>query len=307
MNNVTLNQSYRWCQQVARRSHSSFYRSFALLRPEKEQAMSALYAFARIVDDEGDSGLNSRSSEILKSWHEWLDSLQCETIAAQTVEQRAIRPAFADMVSRYSMPMTWFHELLSGIESDLAQGDKKATWNDLEHYCYCVAGTVGMACVRIWGGDSTVVAESAKCCGLAFQLTNILRDVREDAVKGRIYFPEEDLAAYGVSRSAWLSLKPDGDWQGLLRSYVERTEANYQAGYQVGFSIAPDSQRMFSLIWKTYRRLLDEIRSELPNLFQRRVCLSSLTKFRLAATHFVTPLYVIDAPFQRTTSSAVKS
>ena len=297
MKNDELQKSYRWCQQVARRSHSSFYRSFALLRPDKERAMSALYAFARIVDDVGDGDPNSRSTESLDSWRTWLDSLGSAETTKQTPEQIALRPAFADMVSKYEVPVKLFHDLLSGIETDLQANPQKASWNELEQYCYCVAGTVGLACVRIWGGDANALEECAKHCGVAFQLTNILRDVREDAQQGRIYFPQDDLATFGVSRRAWLAMRPDGDWQGLLESYVERAKANYQAGYQVGYAIEPDSQRMFHLMWSTYRRLLDEISVKLPYLFEQRVCLSSLTKFRLAATHFVTPLYLLNAPF----------
>ena len=202
---VTLEQSYAWCTRVARTQAKNFYYSFLLLSSPQRRAMCAIYAFMRYCDDlSDDEGIADRAAAIAR----WRSDL--ESALSGSPGDHALWPAFVDAVQRYRIPHQYFFDMIEGVSSDLEPRRIK-TFDELYGYCYHVASVVGLTVVHIFGfdngsgvaplgGDSNAAdtLTLAEKCGIAFQLTNILRDVREDAAKNRIYLPEEDLVRFGV-------------------------------------------------------------------------------------------------------------
>ncbi len=204
--NETLAASYVHCQRIARRSGSSFYYSFLLLPKEKRLAMCALYAFLRRTDDLADSALPlEERTRALTSWRQSLN------LALAGHCDDPLLPALADVVSEHAIPLEYLTAAIDGAEMDL-RPVRFDSFADLEKYCELVASMVGLACLKIWGCQAAAAEGPARCCGVAFQLTNILRDLGEDARRDRVYLPLEDLARFdytvddlraGVRDDAW--------------------------------------------------------------------------------------------------------
>ena len=191
---VSLDADYEHCAQVTRRSRSSFYYAFILLPPERRRALHAVYAFCRFIDDIADDEAIREPALLLKRWREELDRVYS---GAPT---RALSRALADSARRFKIPRELFEEIINGVEMDLSR-KRYQTWEELRPYCYRVASALGLICIEIFGYSNPSAKQYAENLGLALQLTNILRDVREDAERGRIYLPLEDLARFNVSES----------------------------------------------------------------------------------------------------------
>lgn len=228
-------------------------------------------------------------------------------IAAQSAAVPSLEPiaaAVRDTVHRFRIDRECLHDIVRGVAMD--ETLRIRNWPDLRLYCERVASSVGLACLSIWSepSDRSIpdsIRSAAIDCGIAFQLTNILRDVMEDARRGRVYFAEDELAFYGTSRSQWLESETAssnatrssslGDWRGLVRMTIERANALYERGWAVATSLPPDGRRMFSLMWHTYRELLRKIEAEPERIWQTRVSLTASVKARLLITHVITPLF----------------
>ena len=296
--NSSLKDSYENCERIARASGSNFYRSFSLLRPEKRRAMTALYAYARILDDLGDEPLDTRQDQKSfqsKSLHAWIDGLrtnESETVNYVSNELQSIRLALRNSIDTFNIPLLRFHEMIQGVEMDQVEHVRIADRTALDAYCYLVASSVGLACISIWHSEILSAEKAAIDCGIAFQLTNILRDVAEDAKKDRIYLPEDSLRQHSIELDAWLSCKPNGDWQVMLRAEIERSKKLYVSGWGVFESLDDDGQRMFSLMWHTYHRLLLNIETHLDEIWSRRIRLGRIEKLKLYFQHAITPTYL---------------
>jgi len=324
---ASLSESYRQCEKIAIQSGSSFYRSFALLRGDRRKAMTALYAFARLADDatDGDGMVDPNANDWSAiTWHEWLDQLCNDQVDRQSSigSLKPIRLALSDSVTRFSIPLVTLHDIVRGVDSDIDPTKDAApagsglakqqphpirmkTWEDTSTYCHRVASSVGIACLSIWAetiGQPPCPASlrAALDCGVAFQMTNILRDIAEDGVRNRIYLPEDELARFGIDSTRWLTLNAEpttfalnelGDWRGLLRLQIERTKAMYERGWQVANSISLDGQRMFSLMWNSYREIFLAIERNPERIWQQRIRLSKGQKLRLAGQHWFTPFF----------------
>ncbi len=191
---ASLDADYERCAQVTRRSRSSFYYAFILLPPERRRALHAVYAFCRFIDDIADDESIREPALLLKRWREELDRVYA---GAPT---RALSRALADSARRFNIPRELFEEIINGVEMDLSR-KRYQTWEELRPYCYRVASALGLICIEIFGYRNPSAKLYAENLGLALQLTNILRDVREDAERGRIYLPLEDLARFNVSEN----------------------------------------------------------------------------------------------------------
>jgi phytoene synthase len=191
---ASLDADYEHCAQVTRRSRSSFYYAFILLPPERRRALHAVYAFCRFIDDIADDEAIREPALLLKRWREELDRVYS---GAPT---RALSRALADSARRFRIPRELFEEIINGVEMDLSR-KRYQTWEELRPYCYRVASALGLICIEIFGYSNPSAKLYAENLGLALQLTNILRDVREDAERGRIYLPLEDLARFTVSEN----------------------------------------------------------------------------------------------------------
>jgi phytoene synthase len=191
---ASLDADYEHCAQVTRRSRSSFYYAFILLPPERRRALHAVYAFCRFIDDIADDEAIREPALLLKRWREELDRVYS---GAPT---RALSRALADSARRFKIPRELFEEIINGVEMDLSR-KRYQSWEELRPYCYRVASALGLICIEIFGYSNPSAKLYAENLGLALQLTNILRDVREDAGRGRIYLPLEDLARFNVSEN----------------------------------------------------------------------------------------------------------
>ncbi len=190
MATVTLGESYAHCERISRERAKNFYYSFLLLPRPKRQAMCAIYAFMRECDDRSDA-----QGATLESVIEW--RAQLDAALAGSLPDHPVWPAFADTARRFGIPSRYFHEMIDGVASDFDTRSIR-TFAELYRYCYLVASIVGLTIIHIFGFEDPKALELAEKCGIAFQLTNILRDVREDAGNGRVYLPEEDLARFNV-------------------------------------------------------------------------------------------------------------
>jgi phytoene synthase len=261
----SLEQSYRHCRAVARRRAKNFYYSFLLLPRDQRNAMCAIYAFMRYCDDLSDEP--GASKEPLDRWRIALD----RALAGQ-YDGHPTLPAFHDTVSRYRIPHQYFHEMIEGVSSDL-QPRHIRTFDELYRYCYQVASVVGLTTIHIFGFDSPAALPLAEKCGVAFQLTNILRDVREDLDRGRIYLPQEDLIRFGVS-----DLQAGKPFIDLMRFEAARARAYYQESQPLlGMVHARSRSSLWALI-EIYSRLLAKIEASNYDVLSRRIALSSLEK-----------------------------
>ncbi|MCA9127490.1 MAG: squalene synthase HpnC [Planctomycetales bacterium] len=273
-----LSQSIRWCQQQCLSSQSSFYSSFSLLEYRRRKAMYALYAFARITDDlvDNDRPIPERQQALAK-WRLNLAQAMTEPASPKVGapsqrndpmdEYQLLWPALVHCVREFDIPVSWLEQLIDGVAVDLCP-KPFLDWEELLDYCYRVASTVGLACTHIWRESAAMPYQAAIDCGIAFQLTNILRDVAEDAQRGRLYIPLRELARFNISSEAWLSGRPDGNWQDLVASMVDRTAGLFQSGWHTKHALSRRSQRMFSLIWHNYRSLLHQVHQNTNRLWQ---------------------------------------
>jgi squalene synthase HpnC len=270
----TLRRSYAECARIARTAHSSFYLAFYGLRRDKRNALCALYAFNRLVDNVSDEPGDVESKRRgLARWRALLD----EAIAGRT-EGHAILPALADTISRFSIPTRYFHDLILGAEMDLTIASYP-TFDRLSEYCYRVAGTVGLTCVHLFGFRDPKVPDLAERLGLAFQLTNIIRDVRSDFEMGRVYLPEEDLQRFDcTSRDLSGPLTPK--LRELLAFEADRAWSCYEEGATLIRKVDGDSRATLWALVRTYSSLLARIEERDFDVFSSRISVSSPEKLR---------------------------
>jgi phytoene synthase len=293
MNLSLLSDSYHYCSEISRNSGSNFYRSFSLLTTPRRQAMEALYAFARWTDDLSDqAGTATEKRERLLQWRDFVKQLSSAPAQElhisrhpQLGDSHRLWPALADSLERYRIPTNLLSDLVDGVMLDLDEVFLPNR-NALNHYCYSVAGTIGLACLHIWDGPYQTMRAAAIDCGFAFQMTNILRDIREDAFRQRIYIPQESLEKYGCSREQWLLGIPSGNWTELLEDYLQMTEQAYHSGWQLHPHLASDGKKMFSLMWKSYHAILEEIRHQPAVVWKKRISVPMWKKAKLFLTHF---------------------
>ena len=192
---ISLDESYNYCRQVARSRAKNFYYSFLLLEKPQRDAMCAVYTFNRYCDDLSDEPAERRAGAFARKGRAM--ACRARPCVAGDYSENTLWPAFHDTVQRYNIPHRFFHEMIDGISSDLEPRQIR-TFDELYRYCYQVASVVGLTIIHIFGFDSVKALLLAEKSGIAFQLTNIIRDVREDAQLGRIYLPLEDLDRFGV-------------------------------------------------------------------------------------------------------------
>ncbi|HET7406559.1 MAG TPA: presqualene diphosphate synthase HpnD [Mycobacteriales bacterium] len=277
---VDLAAAYRHCEEVTRREARNFSYGIRLLPTDKRQAMSAVYAFARRIDDIGDGDLPA---------DEKLRLLADARAALATVGERTddlVLVALADAAKRFPIPLPAFGELIEGVEMDV-RGVRYESFDDLVHYCRCVAGSIGRLCLAIFGADRyDEAAPLADALGVALQQTNILRDIREDLGNGRIYLPQQDLRRFGVD----LQLAADGTVEGprdRLVDLIEDAAARAETWYADGLRLLPMLDRRSAACCAAmsgiYRRLLARIEETPEVVLRERMSLSAWEKMTVAA------------------------
>jgi 15-cis-phytoene synthase len=298
---ISVDQAYAVCRQIARREAKNFYYSFVALPTPKRDAICAVYAFMRHADDLSDDETKSREQRRV-DLNAWLSSWHKAEQGAATDDPVFI--ALADAQKRFGITTELLDQLVQGTAMDLhpahdalqARGheavhrlrfDTYATFDDLYRYCYYVASVVGLVCIRIFGYTDVKAEKLAEETGIAFQLTNILRDVREDAERDRIYLPLEDLERYGVSTDEILNLKNGRhltlNQRELLEFEAKRAGDYYKSGYELLPLISADARPALWVLISIYHRLLQRIESRNFDVFSERVSVPTFTKLAILA------------------------
>lgn len=265
-----------YCQQKAANSGSSFYYSFLFLSPPQRQAIQAVYAFCREVDDIVDE---CRELAIAKTklewWHQEVDRL----FSGQA--QHPISQALAKARLQYDLKSELFHEILQGMEMDLYH-EGYATFQDLKLYCHRVAGCVGLLAAEIFGYQNKQTLEYASHLGLAFQLVNIIRDVGEDAARARVYLPEDELNQFGLTPEDILNRQYSDNFSALMQYQTDRARLYYKKAKENLPIVDMASQRSGLIMAEIYFTLLDEIEKMDFQILHQGVSLTPLRKFWIA-------------------------
>jgi 15-cis-phytoene synthase len=269
-----LERDYERCAEITRRASSNFYYAFMLLPVERRRALYAVYAFCRFVDDIADDDTVTEPGQMLARWRWELDNVFANT------PTRAVSRALADNVRRFNLPRRYLEEVIDGVEMDLTRR-RYDTFADLSLYCRRVASAVGLICIEIFGYRNPATRIYAERLGLAFQLTNILRDVREDAQRGRIYLPLEDLSHFGVSEDEILNSAYTPRFRALMEFEATRARQYYREAENA--LPAEDQPTMLAAegMRLIYAALLERIVRSNYRVFDRRLSLSATRKLYL--------------------------
>jgi 15-cis-phytoene synthase len=286
--------AYEHCEQVTKTEARNFSYGIALLPGDKRRALSAVYAYARRIDDIGDGDLPP--ADKLTALAQARDQISGLVAGAVPPADDLVLRALADAAGRFAIPLAAFIELIEGCEADV-RGTVYRTWADLEHYCRCVAGSIGRLSLGVFGSaDPAAAAPLADALGVALQLTNILRDIREDLGNGRVYLPAEDLAQFGVTldpaEPPWWGIQPPGrtapapgDASGmhrLIRYEADRARSWYATGLRLMPLLDWRSAACAGAMAGIYLRLLGHLAATPDVVLERRMSLPGQEKILVA-------------------------
>ncbi len=292
---LQLRAAYSVCRHIARSAAKNFYYGFLVLPAHKRNALSAVYAFMRHADDiSDDPGIpcEQRRQEL----SEWMNALR--RVAGGERTDDAVLMALADTQKTFNIPLDLLEKLVQGTAMDLPPQEFSSldtpnsrlqyeTFEQLYDYCYHVASVVGLICIRIFGYRDPRAEKLAEQTGVAFQLTNIIRDVKEDNLLGRVYLPREDLRRFGVEASALNNGNAAAAFRPVLEFEAQRARELYSAADELLPMIDDDSQPALWTLVEIYRRLLDRIEARGYDVFSERVKLSTGEKVGILAKGFV--------------------
>ena len=265
-----------YCQQRAAASGSSFYYSFLFLEPRRRQAITALYAFCREVDDVVDECPDAGLARSKLDW--WRGEVAALYVGRPS---HPVTQALAGSLKEFHLPQEQLLEIIDGMEMDLEQV-RYADFKALHLYCYRVASVVGLLAAEIFGYRERQTLKYAHDLGLAFQLTNIIRDVGEDARRGRIYLPQDELARFGVSDADLLHANYSDNFRKLMEFQVERAQATYRQAFAQLPAADRKAQRAGLIMAAIYRATLNEIVRDSYRVLDQRISLPPLRKLWLA-------------------------
>jgi phytoene synthase len=289
---MSLEDSYAQCIEVTKERAKNFHFAFTVLPKERYRGICALYAYTRTADDLSDDESDPKKAlENSRAWRVAFDNALSGNFTAPPVlcapgmkaqAPLGILPAVADTMARYKIPTVYMHDLITGTEMD-ANKKRYEKWDDSYLYCYRVASVIGMMTIHVFGFENPRAIPMAEKTGIAFQMTNILRDLVEDAGRDRIYLPLEDLRVHDISEAELLGGKDSPKLRKLVKFEVERTKVFYEQGRELVPLIAKESRDALGSLVAIYRRLLDEIERRDYDVFSERVSLSKAEKLKLAA------------------------
>ena len=270
-------EAYRACRAITRKDAKNFYYAFLTLPGPKRQAIYAAYAFCRMCDDIADEpdpdGDRARR----------LDDVRASLQGAYDGAPRGdVFTALYDAVTRYSIPQRYFEDVIKGVEMDLSK-KRYATFDELREYCYYVASAVGLICIEVCAYSDPKAVEHAIDLGIAMQLTNILRDVGQDAAADRIYLPQEDLQRFGYSEDDLKAGVMNNGFQALMKFEADRARSYFASGSRLMPLLDRRARACPEMMAGIYRRILDRIEAEGFDVFGRRVGLSKPAKIALMA------------------------
>lgn len=286
---MVIERAYAICRAIARREAKNFYYSFVALPKPRRNAICAIYAFMRKADDLADDESRPRGQRRV-DLDQWLSAWHRALSGEGTSDPVFV--AVRDAVERFAIPTKLLDELVAGTTMDLENAapgapDTYATFDDLYRYCYLVASVVGLVCIRIFGYSDPRAEKLAEETGIAFQLTNILRDVAEDAGRNRVYLPLQDMTAFNISIDGLLHRKPGAppsiDEFMLLNEIDNRAEHYYQSARQLMPLIDPESRPALWVLVRIYHALLRRIRRANYDVFSRRIRVPTFQKLEILA------------------------
>jgi phytoene synthase len=307
-----LEASYLECRALNRQAHSNFVYAFMLLPPLQRKAMEAIYAFMRYVDDLVDEQPASATSDVeiaskqrnAVAYCRWLlvdiyqmalcDSSFKSSIAyPNDIPQSSgvsmkISPAIIDTIERFRIPYEHFEAVLDGVEMDLSK-NRYENFAELELYCERVASAVGLTCIHVWGfegrgtPEEKTVFELARRVGIAYQLTNILRDLKEDAARDRVYLPLDEIAASGYSVEELKNGVVNSAFEKLIHGQLARAEECYRAAPELYARLNPEGKKIFGLMTASYHAILKRIAADPAAVFQKRIRPGKLERLILFA------------------------
>ncbi len=325
-----LTDSYAFCRKFARRTAKNFYYSFLGLPADRFDAMCVLYSYMRICDDIGDdeqqpvelrrAGLAAWNSAVRQALKEPPAPGDEEPTEPPTLDTLAnghrVLPALTQMVATFQIPHEYLFEVLAGVQADLEADQHNndqletepqccfATFDELAAYCYRVAGVVGRCCIHIWGFNDPRALNLAVDCGLAFQLTNILRDLAEDADNGRVYLPADELQRFDYSPQDILRRTRDERFQKLMAFQVERAAGYYDRANELFGYLDPVGQPILAGMIRIYGGLLTEIQKRQFDVYSQRVSLPTWRKLLIAADAILRRRRIPPRPIPRKTSES---
>jgi 15-cis-phytoene synthase len=286
-NDAQLDTAYAQCRAIAKREAKNFYYAFVALPRPRRNAICAIYAFMRQADDLADDetvALDERRARL----NAWLDSWHAAARGASTRD--LVFLAVRDATARYSIPWSLLDDLVAGVAMDLdsAKGgapDTYATFADLYRYCYLVASVVGLVCIRIFGYTDPRAEKLAEETGIAFQLTNILRDVAEDAARNRVYLPLDDLKTHQVVLDSLLDRRagsaPNANERALLKDIGRRAENYYRSAHTLMPLIDRESRPALGVLVEIYHALLKRIEKADFDVFSKRASVPTAEKLTI--------------------------
>ena len=286
---ITLDSAYAICRAIAKREAKNFYYAFVALPAPRRDAICAIYAFMRNADDLSDDESIPREQRLL-NLDQWQSAWRSASQTGATHDPVFI--AVRDATRRFNIPLSLLDDLIAGTTSDLKTSpgdapDTYATFADLYRYCYLVASVVGLVCIRIFGYTDPAAEKFAEETGIAFQLTNILRDVAEDAERGRVYLPLEDLAAHNVTLESILhrakGAAPTANERALLKDIGLRAEAYYASADKLLPLIDRESRPALWVLVSIYHALLRRIERANYDVFSHRASVPTVQKISILA------------------------
>ena len=276
---LSLTASRRWCCRRARRTAANFYFSFLTLPRRQRVDMCVLYAFMRITDDLGDNQNLSAADRLLalSRWEADVDSA-----LEQAPVDHPCLPALTDLVARHAIPREHLKAVIAGVRMD-QQTVRFATFEDLQNYAYHVAGAVGLCCIHIWGFSDQRAIDRAVECGLAFQLTNILRDLAEDVQDNRVYIPQQDLVQFEYTCEDLAEHRYDDRFRALMKFQVDRARTYYNRSSELLEYLSPTAHPVLKSMRRIYGELLTEIEKRDYDVFRSRIRLPTWQKLMISA------------------------
>ena len=285
-----LELAYEECRSITRSEAKNFYYAFLTLPASQRKAIYVAYAFCRYCDDSVDN---------VGSLEEKLSALKgLEEALRETYSGHASQPVFvalADVADRYEIPEEYFRQVLQGVESDLVK-NRYSNFEELRQYCYQVASVVGLICIQIFGYKDGVAKEHAVDLGLAMQLTNIARDVKEDLEFDRIYLPQDEMVRFGYSEQELQAGLVNEAFIELMRFQAQRAKDYFTSGFQLLPYLSRRSRACPAVLGQLYRKVLERIEDADYDVLHRRVSLSTSEKIRVTSQTWLTTLFPLVGP-----------
>ncbi len=289
---IDLELAYEACRTITRREAKNFYYAFLTLPVAKRRAIYAAYAFCRHCDDSVDEETSTDAKlTALADLHSDLEA---------TYSGNASSPVFlalADVAKQYDIPQDYFREVILGVERDLVK-DRFKNFDELREYCYRVASVVGLICLQIFGYDNDDAKEYAVDLGLAMQLTNIIRDVREDLEMGRVYLPQDEMARFGYSEEDLRSGVRNQAFMDLMQFQSQRAREYFDRGFKLLPYLSRRSRACPAVLGALYSKVLDRIEASDYDVLESRVSLSKAEKIRITAQTWLGSMLPLSLPFR---------